>query len=111
MTIATASQVLTSSAEQSFQDLSKGFEKVLELAERGVKIKATGFSRIDFPVVDALKQIYEVDPTALMFGTDLPSTRAPRPYTHDDMQLIIENFSVDEADKILCDNARSFYRT
>lgn len=89
---------------------SKGFEKVLELAERGVRIKATGFSRIDFPVVDALKQIYEVDPTALMFGTDLPSTRAPRPYTHEDMKLIIENFSVDEADNILCGNARSFYR-
>jgi hypothetical protein len=31
-------------------------------------------------VRQALATIYGINPKALMFGTDLPSTRAPRPY-------------------------------
>ena len=57
----------------------EGFPGLLTLAEKGVRVKATGFGRIDFDPVTALKDLYSANPSALMFGTDLPSTRAPRP--------------------------------
>ena len=65
--------------------LSKaGFPTLLKLAEKGVRVKATGFGRVDFDVRPALTELYAANPRALMFGTDLPSTRAPRPYLDDD---------------------------
>lgn len=87
----------------------EGFEAVLGLVERGVKIKATGFSRVNFPIVDALKRIHEINPKSLMFGTDLPSTRAPKPYSHQDLQLIFDHFSGADLDNILYKNAQEFY--
>lgn len=39
-------------------------------------MKATCFGRVELDVENALKSIYEVNPDSLMFGTDLPSTRA-----------------------------------
>ena len=56
-----------------------GLSTLLRLCEFGVKIKASGFGRLDFEPEVAIKEIYAANPNALMFGTDLPSTRAPRP--------------------------------
>ena len=62
--------------------LSKeGFPTLLSLVEKGTKVKASGFGRVDFDVALALKEIASANPDALMFGTDLPSTRAPRPFS------------------------------
>ena len=33
-----------------------------------------------------MKQIYTINPEALMFGTDLPSTRAPQPFSLNDVK-------------------------
>lgn len=88
----------------------QGLDILVKLAGRGVRVKATGFGRVDFPVAKALREIYDANPKALMFGTDLPSTRAPRPYTPDDLRLITEIFSCDEAENVLFGNALSFYR-
>lgn len=87
-----------------------GFPSLLNLVAKGVKIKATGFGRVDFAVLPALKQIASINPDALMFGTDLPSTRAPRPFLDEDLQLINDNFTKDLAEKILYQNALDFYR-
>ena len=89
---------------------SAGFPDLLKLVERGVYVKATGFSRVDFAVATALKRIVKINPDALMFGTDLPSTRAPRPYSDDDFQLVVDALGEDSARKVFCDNARGFYR-
>src|SRR3989337_3632901 len=71
--------------------LSKeGFPTLLRLAEKGIRVKATGFGRVDFPVGQALQAINAANPQALMFGTDLPSTRAPRPFESNDISLIID---------------------
>ncbi|MEI6825927.1 MAG: amidohydrolase family protein [Desulfuromonadales bacterium] len=86
-----------------------GFETLLRLAERGVQIKATGFGRVDFDVPRALKRIYAANPAALMFGTDLPSTRAPRPFLDEDISLVIEALGENAALKVLCENAVNFY--
>jgi predicted TIM-barrel fold metal-dependent hydrolase len=91
--------------------LSKaGFPTLLRLVERGARIKATGFGRVDFDVKEALCAICAANPGALLFGTDLPSTRAPRPYSDDDLLLVWDVLGEDLAKKILHDNAVAFYR-
>jgi predicted TIM-barrel fold metal-dependent hydrolase len=92
--------------------LSKdGLPSLLRLAEGGVHIKACGFGRVDFAVSAALKDIFAANPHALMFGTDLPSTRAPRPFQNSDIDLIKEALGERGAQMALWENASIFYRT
>ena len=56
-----------------------GLPALLELVDGGAFVKASGFGRVDHDVPAALRAIAAVNPAALVFGTDLPSTRAPRP--------------------------------
>jgi predicted TIM-barrel fold metal-dependent hydrolase len=86
-----------------------GFKTLLRLAGRGVHIKATGFGRVDFDVAAALREIYSTNKDALMFGTDLPSTRAPRPYKDEDLALVIEILGEAGAKKVLYENAVTYY--
>jgi hypothetical protein len=67
-----------------------GLPTLLRLAERGAHVKATGFGRLDFDPGPALHELARVNPDALLFGTDLPSTRAPRPFRVQDLSLITE---------------------
>ena len=91
--------------------LSKeGFGTLLKLVERGVHLKATGFGRVDFDVRTALQELYTANPEALMFGTDLPSTRAPRPYEDDDFALVIEALGTEKAGRVFYENAARFYQ-
>ena len=91
--------------------LSKaGFPTLLKLAEKGVRVKATGFGRVDFDVRPALTELYAANPRALMFGTDLPSTRAPRPYLDDDYTLVLETLGEEKAANVFYKNAIEFYR-
>lgn len=88
----------------------KGWPTLLSLIEHGVKVKATGFGRVDFDVASALTEIAAINPEALMFGTDLPSTRAPRPFLDEDIVLIQETLGDALAEKVLYSNAVGFYR-
>jgi len=91
--------------------LSKaGFPTLLKLVEKGVRVKATGFGRVDFDVGSALIDLYAANPRALMFGTDLPSTRAPRPYQDDDYTLVLETLGEEKAANVFYKNAIEFYR-
>ncbi|MCY1067355.1 amidohydrolase family protein [Nannocystis sp. RBIL2] len=87
-----------------------GLPTLLALVERGVRVKATGFGRVDFDVADVLRQIAAVDHGALMFGTDLPSTRAPRPFTRADLDLLRETLGPELARRALWDNPIAWYR-
>lgn len=78
-------------------------------AEKGVKIKATGFGRLDFNPIDIMKKIYSINPNSLMFGTDFPSTRAKTPFTFDHLKMINDNFSDSEQKRILYQNAVDWY--
>ena len=80
------------------------------MAEQGIRVKATGFGRVDFDVASALNELYRANPDALMFGTDLPSTRAPRPYEDEDLLLVVEALGETGARKVLYENALDFYR-
>jgi predicted TIM-barrel fold metal-dependent hydrolase len=89
---------------------TKGFPTLLKLAEKGVRVKATGFGRVDFDVARALTELYAANPRALMFGTDLPSTRAPRPYQDDDYTLVLNTLGEEKAANVFYKNAVEFYR-
>ncbi len=87
----------------------KGLPVLLSLVEKGIKVKASGFGRVDFDVADALKELAKANPNALMFGTDLPSPRAPRPFLDEDIQLIRDTFDDTLSEKVLYSNAVNFY--
>ncbi|MFD3666418.1 amidohydrolase family protein [Streptomyces sp. NPDC058659] len=87
-----------------------GLPHLLALVERGVKVKATGFGRVDLDPVETMNAIVRTDPTALMVGTDLPSTRARRPFTDDDLALVARSVGEEHLDAVLWGNAAAFYR-
>jgi len=87
-----------------------GFKTLLKLVEKGARVKASGFGRADFDVGNALQQIYSVNLSALMFGTDLPSTRAPRAYHDDDVNLVINALGENCLENIFYNNAIVFYK-
>ncbi|MCU1727498.1 amidohydrolase family protein [Pseudomonas sp. 7P_10.2_Bac1] len=88
----------------------EGLPSLLRLAEHGVRIKACGFGRVDFDVAHVLQVIHNANPNALMFGTDLPSTRAPRTFENNDIAIIVNALGEPAAQKVLWQNARDFYR-
>ncbi len=88
----------------------EGLPTLLKLVEKGIRVKATGFGRVDFDVPQALRDLYSANPAGLLFGTDLPSTRAPRPYSDNDYILIVKTLGEPAARKVLYENALAFYR-
>ena len=86
-----------------------GLRTLLGLVERGARVKATGFGRLDFDPGAAMKAVSAANPDALMFGTDLPSTRARRPFRDEDVRTVVEALGEDLARKALHDNAAAFY--
>ncbi|MBF6224922.1 amidohydrolase family protein [Nocardia abscessus] len=88
---------------------AEGVPFLLDLVDRGAKVKATGFGRVAMNVADTLRRIHAVNPEALMFGTDLPGTRAGRPFEDSDVALLCDVVGTDMY-AVLEDNARAFYR-
>lgn len=86
-----------------------GQPNLLRLAARGVKVKATGFGRVDLDPATTVRAIMDVDPSALMVGTDLPSTRSPRPFAGADFDLLRDVLSPEEVSAVFWDNAADFY--
>ncbi|GFH34459.1 amidohydrolase family protein [Streptomyces pacificus] len=86
-----------------------GLPHLLALVERGVRVKATGFGRVELDVPRALRAVLDVDPTALMAGTDLPSTRARRPFAERDLELVAEAAG-EHLHRVMYGNAAAFYR-
>ena len=86
-----------------------GLPNLLRLVEHGVKVKATGFGRVDLDPTAVIRAIMGVDPTALMIGTDLPSTRARRPFRDDDIETIRLALEPEQVGAVFWDNAAAFY--
>ncbi|NLE78503.1 MAG: amidohydrolase family protein [Rhodococcus sp.] len=88
----------------------EGLPYLLNLVERGARVKATGFGRVEIDdVADAMRRIHAVNPKALMFGSDLPGTRARRPFEAADLEVIRDAVG-DDLDAVLSTNARDWYR-
>lgn len=89
---------------------AEGLPVVLDLVAAGAMVKATGFGRVRLDVPAALERIERQRPGALMFGTDLPSTRAERPFSPSDVLLIRDVLGPERAASVLHDAAADFYR-
>lgn len=86
-----------------------GLPQLLRLVEQGVRVKATGFGRVELDPAAVIRAIMAVDPTALMVGTDLPSTRARRPFHNEDFDLIREALTPEQLADVFWNNAAAFY--
>lgn len=86
-----------------------GLPALLRLVERGVKVKATGFGRAHLDPAAVVRAIVDVDPTALMVGTDLPSTRAERPFRDEDLRVIEGAVPAEHVENVFWANAARFY--
>jgi len=87
----------------------EGLPHLIKLVDKGIRVKATGFGRVELNIKNAIKMIYDINPDSLMFGTDLPSTRAKRPFEYTDIELIQGLFDEKATDKILYTNALKWY--
>ncbi|GAB5467861.1 MAG: amidohydrolase family protein [Rhodospirillales bacterium] len=87
-----------------------GLPALLGLVEAGAKVKASGFGRVDMNLATVLPRIAAANPGALLFGSDLPSTRAPRPFDPADIDLLRRVLSPEQAAAALGGNARALYR-
>jgi predicted TIM-barrel fold metal-dependent hydrolase len=90
---------------------SEGWEQLCRLAGGGARVKATGFTRGDLDIPAALRTINRINPDALMFGTDLPGTRSPRPFRTGDLDVIVDALEPADHDRVLCGNALALYRS
>ncbi len=87
-----------------------GLPVLLELVAAGCKVKATGFGRVQMDVPKALERIARANPDALAFGTDMPSTRAKRPFAPADIDLVEKTLGAELAHKAFWTNPLALYR-
>lgn len=87
-----------------------GLPVLLELVAAGCKVKATGFGRVQMDVATALERIAAVNAEALVFGTDMPSTRAKRPFAPTDVDLVEKTLGAELAHKAFWSNPLALYR-
>lgn len=84
---------------------------LLTLVEHGLVIKATGFGRMSITDPDALMaDVLSANPRGLVFGTDLPSTRAAIPFQDGDLDRVLQVAGAEHADAVVRTNAIELYR-
>lgn len=88
---------------------SDGFNDLLKLVGNGAHVKATRFSLLNFDIKKTMRTIYNTNPGSLLFGTDLPSTRAPRLINNEDLNLFVDTFNESELTKVMYSNAFGLY--
>jgi predicted TIM-barrel fold metal-dependent hydrolase len=87
-----------------------GVPVLLDLVAAGAKVKASGFGRVKLDVPKALERVAQKNPNALVFGTDIPSTRAERPFDVADIELVEKVLGAELAKKVFWDNGIALYR-
>jgi predicted TIM-barrel fold metal-dependent hydrolase len=88
----------------------EGLPVLLDLVAAGWKVKATGFGRVKMDVPKVLEAVAKKNPNALVFGTDIPSTRAQRPFEPSDIDLVEKVLGAELAKKAFWDNPLALYR-
>lgn len=84
---------------------------LIDLVANGLVVKATGFGRMNVADPEALMAaIVEANPAGLVFGTDLPSTRARTPFQPSDLDRVAQAVGADHVDAVLSGNGRQLYR-
>lgn len=78
----------------------------------GVPIRVTGFGRVDYSreeVQQLVSELYKENAQGLMFGTDLPSTRAKYRFAAQDVQLVLDALGEEKAQDVLYRNGMAWY--
>jgi predicted TIM-barrel fold metal-dependent hydrolase len=88
----------------------EGVPVLLDLVAAGCKVKATGFGRTKVDIPKTLESIARKNPDALLFGTDLPSTRAQRPFLSSDIDLIERVLGPELSRRAFWDNPVALYK-
>jgi predicted TIM-barrel fold metal-dependent hydrolase len=88
----------------------EGLPALVKLASKGMMVKATGFGRMTLDPVKGVRAVLAANPDCLMFGTDLPSQRARRPFLPSDIDLLRDTIGATNVRKVFFDNAVKFYR-
>jgi predicted TIM-barrel fold metal-dependent hydrolase len=84
---------------------------LLRLVDSGMVVKATGFGRVNVSDPEALmRSIVNANPAALVFGSDLPSTRAAIPFHDNDIDRVAHAVGAEHVGAVLAGNARRLYR-
>lgn len=87
-------------------------DKLKKYLSVNIPIRVTGFGRIAYQreeLESVLVQLHAENPDGLIFGTDLPSTRAKYRFSIEDILLIEELFNQQDAEKILYKNGLKWY--
>lgn len=94
----------------------QGFDLLLELlgTGRNVFVKASGFGRLsvgaDANVLSSrLKALVAARPQGLVFGSDMPGTRARVPFNHSHMDVLVGAMIEGQARLVLNENGRHLY--
>lgn len=88
------------------------FEELEDYLRKDIPIRLTGFGRIDYSREEAanlIRKIYDANPKCLVFGTDLPSTRARYRFSKQDVALIREVLTEEESDNVFYQNGYNWY--
>lgn len=86
-----------------------GLRTLVRLVEAGLWVKASGFGRGLLDVRTALHRLYTANPNRVVFGTDLPGTRARRPFLQSDVDLILECLGEEGGTQVLLHNGLGLY--
>nr|WP_106779318.1 amidohydrolase family protein [Lysinibacillus timonensis] len=83
-----------------------------KIVNADIPIRLTGFGRVEYERDEIRKLItilYNENPNSLIFGSDLPSTRAKYRFSFNDIQLVKETVSSEAQDRIFFKNGESWY--
>lgn len=87
-------------------------DNLKKFLSKGIPVRVSGFGRIDYSetqLKETIKELHGVNPNGLIFATDIPSTRARRPFCVNDISLIKEVLGDQESEKVLFENGKNWY--
>jgi predicted TIM-barrel fold metal-dependent hydrolase len=83
-----------------------------KIVSADIPIRLTGFGRVDYErdkIRELINILYSENPNSLMFGSDLPSTRARYRFSYNDIKLVKETVNKEAQDRIFFLNGQSWY--
>ncbi|MFJ5767280.1 2-pyrone-4,6-dicarboxylate hydrolase [Lysinibacillus sp. NPDC093210] len=87
-------------------------DKLKKIVNANIPIRLTGFGRVGYErdeIRELITILFSENPSSLMFGSDLPSTRAKERFSYNDIQLIKETVGREAQDKIFFENGENWY--
>lgn len=87
-------------------------DRLKKIVNANIPIRVTGFGRVGYErdeIRELITILYSENPSSLMFGSDLPSTRATYRFSYNDIELIKETVGKEAQDRIFFLNGENWY--